>query len=164
MPFKNRNGKTLAQDVSEQQLQANQFYPALADLMTKKLEGMVDAAFDKEKYPEGKSGKWQARKKDSEGGKARTERRALLVKSGDLRSSIQVTDTRVTPDGIEVVLGTDSKYAQIHNEGLEGKAFGKHSFKMPQRQFMPIEGEPLPADVQTDIDSFINAEMDKIFR
>lgn len=32
-------------------------------------------------------------------------------------------------------------YAEIHNEGLTGSAWGKVPFKMPRRQFMPAPGD-----------------------
>jgi phage gpG-like protein len=52
-----------------------------------------------------------------------------------------------------------SKYAAVHNEGLQaGKGKG---FKMPQRQFMPIEGEPFP-ELEEEVEKFLDAEMDKI--
>lgn len=58
--------------------------------------------------------------------------RAILVKSGDLKRSIKVLSK--TQDS--VTLGSDLPYAQIHNEGGNGLAFGKHPFKMPKREFM----------------------------
>lgn len=70
---------------------------------------------------------WEKRKskKDDEG-------RAILVKTGELKDSIRVE--RETKDG--VVITSDKEYAKIHNEGLEGSAWGKHRFQMPKRQFI----------------------------
>lgn len=50
-------------------------------------------------------------------------------------------------------------YANIHNEGLMGKAFGKHSFKMPKRQFVGNSGV-LNRKILKKIDSNIK----KIFK
>jgi phage gpG-like protein len=36
-----------------------------------------------------------------------------------------------------MVIGTSGiKYADIHNRGLRGKAFGKYPFNMPKREFI----------------------------
>jgi phage gpG-like protein len=73
--------------------------------------------------------KWQPRKKaDARGG------RAILVKTGDLRRSI-IRDP-ANRAALSVKIHSDLAYAKIHNEGLDGKAYGKHRFKMPKRQFM----------------------------
>ena len=57
---------------------------------------------------------------------------ATLVQTGRLRRSIRVgTATfRLTK------IFTNLRYAAIHNFGLQGRAFGKHSFKMPEREFI----------------------------
>lgn len=60
--------------------------------------------------------------------------RAILVKSGDLRRSIKRMPPQKSNLSIRIV--SDLPYAKIHNEGLEGNAFGKHKFKMPKREFM----------------------------
>lgn len=74
--------------------------------------------------------KWPDRKRDDrlERGKPK---RAILVKSGRLRRSIRKVVSRFS-----ALLVTDVPYATIHNEGGTGRAFGKHSFKMPKRQFV----------------------------
>ncbi len=64
--------------------------------------------------------------------KKSTSSRAILVKSGDLRRSIKVISKRYH----SITLGSDLPYAQIHNDGLMGKAYGKYPFKMPKRQFI----------------------------
>lgn len=82
--------------------------------------------------------KWQPRKRNTyktKGGRIVDDStRAILVKSGDLRRSIKL-DT-VNKANLKIVISSDLPYAKIHNEGLQGKAWGKHSFKMPKRQFM----------------------------
>ncbi len=51
---------------------------------------------------------WQPRKAD----KAKDEGRAVLVKTGQLRRSI-----KARARGMDVTIGSDKPYAQIHNEG-----------------------------------------------
>lgn len=72
---------------------------------------------------------WEKRKNDRS---PRDIGRAILVDSGNLRDSVEIL--RQTKSTVEV--GSKEKYAAIHNEGLEGKAWGKHPFKMPKRQFV----------------------------
>ena len=73
--------------------------------------------------------KWQPRKKaDKRAG------RAILVKTGDLRRSI--IRQPVNKAQLKVKISSDLPYSRIHNDGLMGRAWGKHSFKMPKRQFM----------------------------
>lgn len=81
--------------------------------------------------------RWQPRKNEISGGIARVRRkslgsRAILVKTGDLRRSVRV----ISKSYRSIVVGSDLPYAQIHNDGLYGNAFGKHRFKMPKRQFI----------------------------
>jgi phage gpG-like protein len=72
--------------------------------------------------------KWPSRKREDRGRGSR----AILVKSGRLRRSI-----RRAPIGkYGVSLLSDVPYAKIHNDGLVGRAWGKHTFRMPKRQFM----------------------------
>ena len=57
---------------------------------------------------------------------------ATLIKRDRLRSSIRVSPTtfRITK------IFTNLRYAAIHNFGLQGLAFGKNPFKMPERKFI----------------------------
>lgn len=75
--------------------------------------------------------KWKPRKKETK----RSIGRAILVgPSADLRRSI--IREPVNKAQLSVKISTDLPYAKIHNEGLNGLAFGKHPFKMPKREFM----------------------------
>lgn len=80
--------------------------------------------------------KWKPRKRKSyrtrNGRVVDDTNRAILVKTGDLRRSIRV----ISRSYRTIVLGSDLPYAQIHNDGLNGLAYGKHPFKMPKRQFI----------------------------
>lgn len=58
--------------------------------------------------------------------------RATLTKTGDLKRSIRVIKKTLK----SVTVGSDKPYAEIHNDGLMGKAWGRHAFKMPKRQFI----------------------------
>lgn len=71
---------------------------------------------------------WTPRKPNSQ----RNQGRALLVDTGNLRDSIEV----LYMNRNSVRVGSTEAYASIHNYGLMGKAWGKHAFKMPQRQFI----------------------------
>lgn len=39
-------------------------------------------------------------------------------------------------DKTKVTIYSDKQYANVHNQGLNAKTFGKKSFKMPKRQFI----------------------------
>jgi phage gpG-like protein len=57
--------------------------------------------------------------------------RKTLTKTGKLRRSISF---RVGSKSATVF--SNLPYSAIHNEGLTGLAWGKHSFKMPKRKFL----------------------------
>lgn len=100
-----------------------------------KLEEIWSESFQSEQYKGASLGKWQGRKKADKGDKqSRKQRRALLVKEGNLIGSADTFSK-----GAEAGIRTDVPYAQVHNEGL--KAGRGKGFTMPQRQFMPIPGE-----------------------
>lgn len=66
--------------------------------------------------------------------------------------------------GKSIFVGVDKgiiPYAAIHNEGLPGKAFGKYSFQMPKRQFMPLPNEGPNIKMLKRISSKINFEKEK---
>lgn len=63
----------------------------------------------------------------------------ILEQSGNLRDGVKHQIT-----GKLVFIGVDNKllpYAQIHNEGLKGSAWGIHPFMMPLRKYMPTPSE-----------------------
>jgi phage gpG-like protein len=60
--------------------------------------------------------------------------RATLVKSGALRRAVGMSIRNVSFERTTLIV--DLPYAAIHNEGGQGLAFGKYSFKMPKRQYM----------------------------
>lgn len=162
MAFKNSNGRTIKQDV-EAQKQAmttfvNKTLPEhIADEMIQEFQVK---SFDQEKYPDAKSSKWQGRKSKSK----KNEGKGLLRQTGAMRNSID-TEITQTPEGPVIKLQAGEglagfNYASVHNEG-ERAGRGK-GFQMPKRQFMPIQGEPLPEDLQWEIDNFIDNHIEKI--
>lgn len=132
----------------------------LPDHIKDKAQQIVDRSFEQEQFQDKKSGKWKGRKNDKEAGNARTDRRALLVKTGKL---INATEAEVRDKSTVAIAINDSEaseYGRVHNEGLmAGKGKG---FRMEQRQFMPIPGEPFP-ELEDEVEKFLDAEMDKIF-
>jgi phage gpG-like protein len=75
---------------------------------------------------------WKEVKRRQNGGKkAAATRKILTGESGDLAESIQYHK-----QGRNIVISAPKVYAEIHNKGLEGKAFGKYKFTMPKRQFI----------------------------
>jgi len=84
--------------------------------------------------------KWQPRKRKEyrtrSGKRVNDTNRGILIKTGDLSRSIRYRKI----SKYSIVMQSDKPYARIHNEGLQGKAWGKHSFKMPKRQFIGYSG------------------------
>lgn len=66
------------------------------------------------------------------------DRGILIGKSGAGGLSRSIKSKRSGFLGIKIY--TYLEYAQIHNDGLMGRAWGKHSFKMPKRQFIGYSG------------------------
>lgn len=152
--FRNKNtGRSFKQDLQQMRKElAEATNTTIPAIVKEKLELIITDSFEKESYQGETSSKWKPRKDDIDGNKRKSQRGAILIASGALRRSIIVE----AGNG-KVVVGTNSKYAQIHNEGLEGKAFGKHKFKMPKRQFMPIPGEKV-----SKLDEVMDKEIDKL--
>lgn len=132
----------------------------LPDHIKDKSQEIVDKSFEQEQFQDGTSPKWKGRKNDKEGGKARTDRRALLVDTGKLISAIEAEVRGRDTVAIVVTDPDANKYAAVHNEGLKaGKGAG---FKMPKRQFMPAPGEDFP-ELDKQVEKFLDDEMEKIF-
>lgn len=160
MPFKNiNNGKEFGKECNETLAKFKvAFEVKMPDKIAEKMGALISKSFKGEQYPNGKSSKWKKRKIEDAG-------RGLLVgPDADLIKEVTGDPAEINVNGneVQIGIGSDKVYAQIHNEGLEGNAFGKHKFKMPQRQFMPIPGEELPPDTQKEIDNFIDGIMDNI--
>lgn len=143
----------LKRQLREMDKLVNQQFP---DFLRDEFTNLVDSSFSKEQYQDQKSSKWAGRKKKDKKGAGR---RALLVGlgGGDLIKSIEITHV-----GRSVLVRSDKSYAQIHNEGLKGLAFGKHSFQMPKRQYMPKPGDVPPFD--KGIVKFLDKRVNKIYK
>jgi phage gpG-like protein len=108
--------------------------------------------FRKQGFDDKNVQKWKPRKvADKRAG------RATLVKTGDLRRSI--IRNPANRAALTVKISTDLDYAKIHNEGLMGKAWGKHPFKMPKRQFM---GDSY--NLNEKVKAVIVKRLDKVFK
>jgi phage gpG-like protein len=77
-------------------------------------------SFEIQGFQDAVTERWKPRKKMEKG-----KRRAILVKSGDLRRSIK--RERVNKFRLQVLISSDLPYARRHNEGLKN---------MPKRQFI----------------------------
>ncbi len=101
--------------------------------------------------------RWQQRRKRI--GRGRTsptlKEAANLVLSGKLRRSIKVRPATFKLTRIFTNLG----YAAIHNFGLQGLAFGKTEFKMPEREFI---GDS--RTLERKLERRIIKEVDKVFK
>ncbi len=86
------------------------------------------------------------------------EGRKILQKSGRLRNSIV---PRVSDD--EVVVGTNLKYAAIHQFG--GMAGRGRKVKIPARPFMPIDKSGnLEPSLRTAILSYVDSKLSEVIR
>ena len=115
--------------------------------------------FRKQGFDDKSVQKWKPRKrttyKTKSGKVVDDTTRAILVKTGDLRRSIIRVPNR---SALNVKIQTDLPYAKVHNEGLMGKAFGKHPFKMPKRQFI---GDSY--NLNEKVKAVIVKRLDKVF-
>lgn len=91
--------------------------------------------------PEGSRGytaNGRPRRYGTKGGKTnfspRATTRKILYGSGsnNLQTSIYLHTAR----GARIIIATDQPHAEVHNEGLRSKIFGRKTFTMPKRQFM----------------------------
>lgn len=126
--------------------------------------------FEKQGFDDRTVEKWERRKKfeakgrgskksAKEYGTIRSVRagRAILVKRGDLRRSI--IRGLINKFNLSVKVKTDLDYAKIHNDGLMGRAWGKHPFKMPKRKFI---GDSY--NLNEKVKKILTAKLDSIFK
>ena len=101
--------------------------------------------------------RWKRRRKRLPKGRTSPTLReaATLQKSGTLRDSIKVRPATFKRTRIF----TNLVYAAIHNFGLQGLAFGKHPFKMPQREFIGNSRV-----LEKKLERRILKEVNKVFR
>mgnify|MGYP007071615091 CR=1 FL=1 len=97
---------------------------------------------------------WPNRKRGTRRDRQTQQSRAILVQTGALRRSILKS-----PMGrLTWRIFSELPYSAIHNYGLKGKAFGKHTFQMPQRQFIGISNKLIRRNIVT-LRSMINKAM-----
>ena len=128
---------------------------ALKNTLPSAIGTMAQNFFQENFYKQGFDDKgikrWQSRRGEISGGIARVKKktkgaRAILVDTGNLRDGIYVKRATFS----KITIASDAKYAKIHNEGLKGRAWGKHNFTMPKRQFMG-ESENLKKKIEAKI-------------
>lgn len=80
-------------------------------------------------------------------------------RGGTLRRAVSnmMSTAQYSTFGVKMIVNLP--YAKIHNEGGKGKAFGKHSFTMPKRQFIGQTRELTDKQLK-----LIKTEIDKIFK
>ena len=86
--------------------------------------------------------------------KSENYKNKILTKSGALRDSIKSMTSR---SALSTTVTSNLKYSAIHNDGLQGDAFGT-SFEMPKRQFIG-DSEKL----NSKVDAIICNEINKLF-
>jgi phage gpG-like protein len=97
--------------------------------------------FKKQGFDSGTIEKWQPRK-------SKKWKHPILLKTGALKKSIHIRQR----NSRRISLVSDLPYSRIHNEGLNGLAWGKYPFKMPKRQYMGHS----PALEKMQLDKIIN--------
>lgn len=86
----------------------------------------------------------------------------VLEQSGDLRDSVGYqAEGKLVKIGVDLLL---IPYAEIHNAGLIGKAWGKYAFKMPKRKYMPEESEGPNKKIMAAIEKKLNFEIMRAMR
>jgi phage gpG-like protein len=119
---KNRGG---TESIRKKIAALNKIKTELPQILANDMVNFFKASFDKQGFEDEGVQRWKPRKNVDSG-------RAILVKSGDLKRSIMVEFANWSKIRIKSAL----PYSAIHNQGLQGKAFGKTSFQMPKRKFM----------------------------
>jgi hypothetical protein len=120
MALKNiSNGREFSDEMNENIQKLNKVInDKLPGHIKDKAQQLIDKSFQQEQFQDGKSSKWQARKNDKEAGKARKNRRALLVDQGTLIAATEAEVRSADTVAIAVNDPEASKYAPVHNEGL----------------------------------------------
>lgn len=86
----------------------------------------------------------------------------VLSQTRNLKDSVKYkADERRVDVGVNPSL---IPYAEIHNKGGQGKAWGKYSFKMEQRKFIPADGEPPNPKILNAAQKKIVSERNKIMK
>lgn len=140
----------------------------------------VEKNFRNESY-QGKS--WKPRKQGR--GSNQNQGKPLLEQTGKLKKSFKVREAswRMIRVGSDRQVGGGISLAKIHNEGVNEAATvrsytrrsrdgsvrvrsHRRQMKIPQRQFMPVQGkgESLPKKLWNDIEKYLDSELNQIFK
>lgn len=112
-----------------------EMYVALNDMRSKMKKEALNhtaKAFNDEGWTNNTLIKWKPLKRKRE--RPYTNNK-ILNKTGSLKNSIKARSNSNRSE-YSVTIYSNKVYADIHNWGQRGKAFGKYPFKMPKRQFM----------------------------
>lgn len=82
----------------------------------------------------------------------------ILNKTGALKNSLKVR-VKTTKLEFSVNVYSDKIYADIHNYGMYGNAFGRKRFKMPKRQFLGYSKV-----LDRKLESYFRNRINKIFK
>lgn len=123
-----------------------------------------DKSFQNQGFTDETLEKWQPRKGSIRQGMFRMKRnnpntKPTLYGKGNLKRATRITSFSKRKQ----VISNDLVYAEIHNEGLMGRAWGKHFFKMPKRQFIG-NSRKLERFTQAKINSKINTAIMNSFK
>ena len=141
----------------------------------------IEKNFRNESY-QGKS--WKPRKQGNSN--TQSQGKSLLERTGKLKKSFKVKEAswRVIRVGSDRQVKGGINLAALHNEGVSGETATVRSYtrrsrdgsvrvrshrrqmNIPQRQFMPVQGkgEPLPQKLWQDIEKYLDAELDQLFK
>ena len=115
-------------------------------IMAAEAEEHFKRSFRNQGFEDNSIEKWAPRKRLSRADKkAKGRSRAILVQSGALRNGI----VRSRINAYRYKVTSDLPYSAIHNYGLPGRAWGKHSFTMPQRRFIGVSQMLIKRNVRT---------------
>ena len=91
-------------------------------------------------------------------GKKSESRKTAKILDGETGELKGATSWR--REGDRVIITNDKPYAQVHNEGLPAKIYGKKVFQMPKRQFIgvtPKLKKSIQNKIERDITKIINS-------
>jgi phage gpG-like protein len=120
---RNRGG---TESIKRKIAKLNGLKTTMPDILANDSVNFFKKSFRKQGWEDTGVQRWKPRKGNKDAG------RGTLIKTGDLVKSLSVESANWKKIRIVSAL----PYSAIHNEGLKGKAFGKHPFTMPKRKFM----------------------------
>ena len=104
----------------------------MVKIAAKDAEVFFQKSFSNEGFTDERLEHWKPRKGKFNSLGAKAIGKKTLTKTGALRKSIMFK----MYNGYSAIIYSNLPYSAIHNEGLDGLAWGKHLFKMPKRKFI----------------------------